>query len=99
MTPRTRWTFDILKLTQGEDLRAEQDSSIFVHSQDRDRGPARRSSAQDQGPAKLEVIRPNLGPRVEEALDLACIGVNSRQICSLECVASLAGEGKIRRIV
>jgi len=45
------------------------------------------------------VIRPNLGPRVEEALDLACIGVNSRQICSLECVASLAGEGKIRRIV
>ncbi len=92
MTPRTRWTFDILKLTQGEDLRAEQDSSIFVHSQDRDRRPARRSSAQDQGPAQLEVIRPNLGPRVEEALDLACIGVNSRQICSLECVASLAGE-------
>ena len=99
MTPRTRWTFDILKLTQAEDLRAEQDSSIFVHSQDRDRGSVRRSSAQDQGPAQLEVIRPNLGPRVEEALDLACIGVNSRQICSLECVASLTGEGKIRRIV
>ena len=87
MTPRMRWTFDILKLTQAEDLRAEQDSSIFVHSQDRDRGSARRSSAQDQGPAQLEVIRPNLGPRVEEALDLACIGFNSRQICSLECVA------------
>ena len=92
MTPRTRWTFDILKLTQGEDLRAEQDSSIFVHSQDRDRGPARRSSAHDQGPAQLEVIRPILGSRVKQALDLASIGVNSRQICSLERVASLAGE-------
>jgi len=28
-----------------------------------------------------------LDPRVEEALDLASIGVNSRQICSLESVA------------
>ena len=66
MTPRTRWTSDVIKLTQGEDLRAEQDSSIFVHSQDRDCGPARRSSAHDQGPAQLEVIRPILGSRVKQ---------------------------------
>jgi hypothetical protein len=38
------------------------------------------------------VIRPILGSRVKQALDLASIGVNSRQICFLERVASLAGE-------
>ena len=99
MTPPAGWAFGSSQLAQGEDLRAEQDSSIFVHSQDRDCGPARRSSTHDQGPAQLEVIRPILGSRVKQALDLASIGVNSRQICSLERVAPLAGEGKIRRIV
>ena len=99
MTPRTRWTFDILKLTQAEDLRAEQDSSIFVHSQDRDRGPARRSSAQDQGPAQLEVIRPNLGPRVEEASTWPVSGSIPDRSVPLNALHRSQARARFRRIV
>src|SRR5262252_8658056 len=79
--------------------RTQPDTACFVHVEDTHSGSAHGSQADDNTVGQAEMLFPGVHTWVEERHDRTCVGVNARQIGALMSVASVAGQGKVCRMV
>src|SRR5262249_40646862 len=79
--------------------RTQPDTAFFVHVEDTHCRSAHGSQADDNTVGQAEMLFPGVRTWVEEHNDCTCVGVNARKIGALMSVASVAGQGKVGRMV
>ena len=77
----------------------QPDTAFFVHVEDEHCGAAHGGEADEYNVGQLEMLFPRVLTRVEKRGDLARLGINACEISTFVRVASVAGQGQIRRLI
>jgi hypothetical protein len=96
---RTIASLSLRKLAQGEQLRPSFKPPLVVHLKNGNGGSSPRRSPDNTGTAKLEVLGPDVFSWVKDWDGGRSLRINSRQIRSLACVAAIAGQREVGKVI